>query len=125
MTWNDHAANGEAFSAEDFIIGAPGLFAHVQLFNPVDSGKRIRLRSVHAVNVSIINMNVRRYDPPGAILGPPAPFIIENLLGGGPAPVAELRHVNALVQAGSPFWVIQAPASTIAVYPAKGLEWGR
>ncbi len=124
VSWLDHVAAGEAFAAEDFILAAPATFPHVQLFNPVGSGKRIRLRSVHAISGGIIQANIRRYDPPGAILGPPAPFVIENLLGGGPAAVAELRHDNIVVLSGSPFWLLRSSANIPCIYPARGLEWG-
>lgn len=122
--WSDHVKNGEAFSAEDFIIGAGGLYPHTQLFNPVGSGKRVRVRKVHQTNTPAVQSNVRRYDPPGAILGPPAPFVIENMLGGGPAAVAEVRHANIVVPSGSPFWLLQGPGSTPARYPVGGQEWG-
>jgi len=123
MGWLEHVANGEAYSAEDFILGSPGLYPHLQLFNPAGSGKRIRLRSVHAID-GLLRVNVRRYDPPGAILGPPAPFIIENLLSGGPAAVAELRHDNIVIPSGTGFWLANAPNSITAVYPVEGQEWG-
>lgn len=123
MGWLEHVANGEAYSAEDFIIGSGGLYPHLQLFNPVGSGIRVRLRSVHAI-LAVLNVNVRRYDPPGVILGPPAPFVVENMLGGGPAAVAELRHDNIVIPSGPAFWLIQAPGSTPGVYPPEGQEWG-
>ena len=122
-TWQEHAANGEAFSAEDFILASGGLYPHVQLFNPVASGIRVRLRSVHQILTTAVLSNVRRYDPPGAILGPPVPFIIENLLGGGPAAIAEVRHANLVAAVGSPFWLLQAPASAPAMYPVRSQEW--
>ncbi len=124
LTWSKHVRNAEAYSAEDFIIGAPGLFAHLQLFNPLLSGIRVRMRSVHLISNMAISASIRRYDPPGVILGPPAPFIIENLLGGGAPAVAEVRHDNIIVPSGSPFWLLLAPAFTPAVYPVRGQEWG-
>ncbi len=123
-TWSEHAKSGEAYSAEDFILASPGLYPHVQLFNPVGSGIRVRLRSVHQIGVAAVQSNVRRYDPPGAILGPPIPFIIENMLGGGPAAVAEIRHANIVVPSGSPFWLLQGLARAPAIYPLRGQEWG-
>lgn len=123
-TWQSHVRNGEAFSAEDFIIGSGGLVPHLQLFNPVGSGIRVRLRSVHETMTVARSLNVRRYDPPGSILGPPAGFVIENLLGGGPAAVAEVRSNNGAIPVGSPFWLLQSNANEPAIYPAQGLEWG-
>lgn len=122
--FSEHARNGEAYSAEDFIIGAPGLYPHLQLFNPVGSGKLVRLRSVHQTMTAARVVNIRRYDPPGAVLGPPAGFVIENLLGGGPAAVAELRSGNIVVPSGSAFWLLQSNANQPGVYPPKGQEWG-
>ena len=122
MPWSEYVKNGEAFSAENFILAAPGLFPHIQLFNPVASGIRVRLRSVHSIGASLAN--VRRYDPPGAILGVPAGFGIENLLGGGPAAVAEMRSGNIVIPSGSAFGLVQAPAATPGAYPVDGLEWG-
>ena len=122
--WLEHVANAEAYSAEDFILASGGFYPHLQLFNPVASGVRVRLRSVHMVPIFVGLANIRRYDPPGAILGPPAPFIIENLLGGGPPAVAELRSANLVATAGSAFWLIRTPGNTPGPYPHKGLEWG-
>ena len=122
--WRQHVENGEAYSAEDFILGAPGTFPHLQLFNPIGSGKRVRIRSVHETMTAARTVNVRRYDPPGAILGPPAGFVVENLLGGGPAAVAELRRGNIVVQSGAPFWLLQSNANEAGIYPARGQEWG-
>ncbi len=124
MHWLEHVANGEAYSAEDFIIGAVGLYPHLQLFNPVGSGKRIRIRKVHQTMTVPRVVNVRRYDPPGVILGPPVPFVIENLLGGGPPAVAEVRHDNIVVPSGSPWWLLQSNANDRGVYPPRGQEWG-
>ncbi len=122
--WLEHVANGEAYSAEDFIIGAVGLYPHLQLFNPVGSGKRVRIRKVHQTMTLLRSVNIRRYDPPGAILGPPAGFVIENLLGGGPAAVAELRSGNIVVPSGSAFWLLRSNANEQAAYPPRGQEWG-
>jgi hypothetical protein len=123
-TWNEHVRNGEAFSAEDFIIGAVGLFPHLQLFNPVGSGIRVRLRSVHETMTVARVVNVKRYDPPGSILGPPAGFVLENLLGGGPAAIAEVRSNNGVASVGSPFWLVQSNANEPGIYPPRGQEWG-
>ena len=122
--WSEHVAQGEAFSSQHFIIGVGGLFAHMQLFNPVGSGIRVRIRSVRHIGTTTVQSNIRRHDLPVAILGPPAPFIIENILGGGPAAVAELRHASLVALTGTPFWLLQAPSHTPAIYPVKGLAWG-
>ena len=123
-TWLEHVANGEAYSAEDFILASPGLYPHVQLFNPVASGIRVRLRSAHMIFTGAQQANLRRYDPPGAILGPPAPFVIENLLGSGPPAIAEVRHGNIIVPSGTPFWLVQTLGAIPGAYPPEGQEWG-
>ncbi len=123
-TWQEHVRNGEAFAIEDFIIGAGGLFNHLQLFNPVGSGVRIRVRkAIHTMTV-VIGANIRRHDVPLTIVGPPAPFIMENLLGGGPAPVAEVRSDRLAAPTGGNFWLIRSNPNDFAIYPPKGLEWG-
>ena len=121
-SWSEHVANGEAYSAEDFILASPGLYPHLQLFNPIGSGKRIRVRKVHETMTVLRSVNVRRYDPPGTILGPPATFIIENLLSGGPPAVAELRHDNIIIPSGGAFWLVRSNANEAGTYPPKGQE---
>ena len=123
-SWLQHVANGEAYSIEDFIIGVGGMFNHVQLFNPVGSGRRLRLRSANHLNLVVIGAHIRRHDVPLTILGPPAPFAMENLLGGGPLPVAEVRSDRLAVVTGSAFWLIRSAAFDTGVYPPKGMEWG-
>ena len=96
--WLDHVANGEAYSAENFVIGVGGVLAHVQLFNPVASAKRLRLRSLNITSGTAIGMNLLRHDTPLTTLGLPAGFIVENLLGGGVAEVAEMRSQSPVAQ---------------------------
>ena len=86
--WLEHVANGEAYASENFLIGVAGQFPHLQLFNPIGSGKRVRLRSVHATGLPAQFGGVSRHDTPLATLGLPATFVIENLLAGGPVGVA-------------------------------------
>ncbi len=130
LTWSKHVANGEAFSAENFIIPGGGLLGHMQLFNPVlpppgRSPVRVRLRSVHQITaVGIAASNVRRHDVALAILGPPVPFINENLLGGQPVPVGEMRGAALVAAVGSTFWQLNAPVAQPAIYPPEGRDWG-
>ncbi len=123
-TWAEHVMAGEAFSAENFLIGVGGTVAQIQLFNPVASGKRIRLRSVHSIITVASGVNLLRHDTPLGTLGVPAGFVIENLLGGGQAEVAEMRSDQPVAAAGSLFWQLGAPGSVPAIYPPGGREWG-
>ena len=123
-TWVRHVKVGEAFSAENFVVGAGGLLAHCQLFNPLASGIRVRLRSVHAILGVAVGVNVSRHDVALTTLGPPAPFVTENLLGGGPANVAEMRSESPVAAVGSIFWQLNAPGNVPAIYPPHGREWG-
>lgn len=125
QAWLNYVANGEAYSAENFLIGVGGTFAQIQLFNPVASGKRIRLRSVHAISPIAVTSQVVRHDTPLATLGLPLTFIVENLLGGGAAEVAEMRSDQPIAVAGSVFWTVNAPPSEPAIYPPHGREWGQ
>ncbi len=123
--WSDHVMAGEAYSAEIAVIAVAGMIPLSQLFNPASSDRRIRIRCVESMAflASAINMNVRRDDvalPSGpAVFGGP-----ENLLGGGPPPVAEFRFDNALVASGLPFWLILALGNTRRGYPVETLDWG-
>lgn len=123
-SWLEHVANGEAFSAENFLIGAGGVLVHLQLFNPAASGIRVRLRSVHVTGIIALAANVRRHDTPLTTLGLPAGFIVENLLGGQPVSVAEMRSQAPVAALGTTIWQISAPGSQPAIYPPEGNEWG-
>ncbi len=122
--WSKNVREGEAFSAENFLLGVVATQAHVQLLNPVGSAVRVRLRSVHAVLPVAIVLSVARHDPALATLGLPAPFIVENLLGGQPVAVAEMRSATLAVPVGAVFWQLSAPANIPAIYPPAGREWG-
>ncbi len=123
-TWSEHVAAGEAFASENFLIGVGGTVAQMQLFNPVGSGKRIRLRSLHDIIPAAVSATIFRHDTPLATLGLPATFIVENLGPGGTAEVAEMRGDQPVVATGSPFWSLNAPGNMPAIYPPKGQEWG-
>ena len=79
--WSEHVANGEAFSGIGFQGGVAGQIGKVQLFNPVASGIRIRLRALEPMAIFgiAINTNIRRHDvalttfAPFAGPDPPAP----------------------------------------------------
>lgn len=124
VLWNQHVRAGQAFSAENFVIPGGGLLGHIQLFNPAGSGIRVRLRSAHQIATSVSNSNVRRHDVALAVLGPPAGFISENLLGGQPAPAAEMRSAALAAAVGTTFWTVNAPANVPAPYPPGEREWG-
>jgi len=122
--WLDHVANGEAFSAENFILAAGGLTPHIQLFNPASSGVRVRIRSVHSIGGLGQTVNVGRHDTALTTLGLPAGFITENLLGGGAGEAIEHRSQNNAGALGNLFWITSSPANTAAIYPPEGREWG-
>jgi len=122
--WLNNVAAGEAYSAENFLVGLGGTVVQIQLFNPVASGKRIRLRTVHGILAAVLAVNIRRFDTALATLGLPAGFVVENLLGGGPAEVAEMRSDQPVLATGTVFWQLNAPANIPAIYPPKGREWG-
>lgn len=122
--WSMHVASGEAYAGEILRLGVGGEYPHAQLFNPVGSGLRVRLRSMQPMAIFgiAINTNMRRHDVAlttlGAFAGP------ANLLGGGAAPVAELRHETNVALLGSPFWLILSAGQTRSDYPVKHLDWG-
>lgn len=124
--WSESLRNAKSYSSENFIIGLPGLFTHIQIFNPLGAPVpvRVRLRSVHAILPVAVSASVRRHDVALTTAGPPAPFIIENLLGGGPSGVALMLGDTLGATAGALFWQVNAPANTPAVYPPEGREWG-
>ncbi len=122
--WSDYVMNGEAFSAENFVVPGVGVIAHVQLFNPVASGVRVRLRSLSCTSGVATALNIVRHDVALATLGLPAGFIVENLLGGGPAAVVEHRSLAQVAAVGSIFWQIGSPANDVALFPPGGREWG-
>ncbi len=123
--WAEYVANGEAYAGEALQVAVPAQIAHAQLFNPVGSSVRLRIYVLQPMPVFsiVINTNIRRHDVPLATF---APFAgPENLLGGGAAPVGELRNASLLANAGAPFWLILSAGNTRKSYPTKALEWGQ
>ena len=121
--WFEFMRLGQAFAVENLVSGVAGLFSHSQIFNPVGAGIRVLLRFTTVGSTIAVNLNLRRHDVPLGVVGPIAPFIVENLLGGGPAAVAEIRLATLAVLTGAPFWLFLAPAFEQVSYPPKGLEW--
>ncbi len=116
---------GAAYAAEQFIAGAAGRIAHVQLFNPVGSGRRVFVRYVSATRFgSAMNGNIRRFDEPLQTGSLASGFIIEPLGGGGGAAVAQLRTENLLGASGSVFHFLGGPANSPVSYPRQGRDWG-
>jgi len=122
--WSDYVTNGKAFAGTVLQTVVAGQIAHVQIFNPVGSGVRVRLRCLETIPIfsAGINTNPRRHDIAlpvlGAFLGP------DNLLGSGSAPVAELRTLTQVGAVGSPFWLILSAGVTRKDYPALNMDWG-
>ena len=123
--WSELVANGQAYAGQALQVAIPAQIAHVQLFNPVGSSVRLRIRSLQpmAVFSIAINTNIRRLDVPLATFTPFAGP--ENLLGGGAAPVGELRQDSLLANVGAPFWLFLSAGSTRKNYPPKALDWGQ
>lgn len=122
--WLEHVANGEAFGAENFMLPVGGMHNQMQLFNPAGSNTRVRLRSAHMTGVLASNATVRRHDVPLVTGTLPVPFIIENLLAGGPAGVGEMRSDVVVAPSGAQFWAVNAGANSPATYPPQAREWG-
>lgn len=122
--WLEYVAAGQAYGAENFMVPVGGMVNQMQLFNPGGSLRRVRLRSAHMIGAGVNSATVRRHDTPLSVAVPPAPFIIENLLGGGPAGVGEMRSDTVVAAAGALFWSVNSPGSTPAPYPPQGREWG-
>ncbi len=123
-SWAKYVAAGQAFSAENFLIGAVGTIASIQLFCPLASGIRVRLRSVHSIAVAAQTVAINRHDVALTTLGLPAGFIVENLLGGQPVAVAEMRSQAPVLTLGASFWSLTSPGAVPAIYPPGGREWG-
>lgn len=113
---------GQAFCGQDNIVAGVGLFPHTQIKNPLGSGIRTRVYFETTVPFFLFqNRNVRRFDPDLATFAPTFPPI--NLLGGGPAPLTQLRKEATVALVGSPFWLLLAPAPIQRSYAAPGLGW--
>ncbi len=123
--WSGHVANGEAFVGEAIQVAAGGMIAHTQIFNPVGSGVRARLRYFEPIPIFGIgiNSNPRRHD---VALTSNAPFAPpHNLLGsGGASPLVQLRNDSLVVAVGSPFWLMLSAGSNREDYPVRSSDWG-
>lgn len=122
--WSEQVAAGEAFVAQGFQPAVAGMIPLVQLFNPIGSGVRVRVRCWNPIPIFsvAINHNIWRHDVAltvlGAFSGP------QNLLGGGAAPVAEVRTDSLLAGATSRFWLFLSAGNTRKSYPVEELDWG-
>lgn len=124
--WNEHVMNGEAYAAEHLTIAIPALIPLTQLYNPVESGVRVRLRCIEhmAFFGGAINQNIRR-DDVALVSGSSPPFgPPQNLLFGGAAPKVEFRFANLPANVGSPFWLILSAGQTRKQYPPLQQDWG-
>ncbi len=123
--WSGYIARGIAYSAENFLIGAPGLFNHLQIFNPIGSDVRVRVRQVSTAVTFAVVAGVTRYDTPLTTLGVPVTFGIENQLGIAIPAKAEMRSEQPVAVLGTLFHQIVAPANTVGAYPPNGIEYGK
>ena len=125
--WNRYVMNGEAYSAENFIIPGGGFIGNIQLFNPLVPGtKRIRLRSCHMTSALAQGGAVNRNDVVLTTLGLPAGFVVENLLS-SIAPGSETAVMGSqasVASLGALFWQLSAAGGEPALYPPGGREWG-
>ena len=124
--WNEHVMEGEAFTAESIVAGVGGMSPEGQIFNPVASGVRLRLRCLEMMAFvgGPINSNVRRHDVALPNLDAPPFGGPENMLGGGAAPAAEFRFDNVVALVGSPFWLILSAGQTRKDYSVLHQDWG-
>lgn len=120
--WFTSMREGRCFAAENFILPAVGLFGLIQIFNPAGSATRVVVRSIASTLPAAIAPRVRRHDIALPTLGLPAPFIVENLLGGGPAEVAEMRSQAVTPVPSGPFWIMFAAVNDVTTYPTDGRE---
>lgn len=125
--WSNHVMNGEAFVAEGIRTAVGGMIPELQILNPVASGVRLRLRFLEPMPFvgGPINNNVRREDVPLTNLQAPPFGAPQNLLGGGPAPVAEIRDDSVAVLTGSPFWLVLTTGFGRRSYAPRTLDWGQ
>ncbi len=123
--WLDALSQGQCFAGRILTPAVGGLTPNAQIFNPIGSGIRVRLRVYEPMTIFAfgINTNMRRHDVALPTLGPFG--IIENLLGGAPAPVAELRQTNVAPAIGSPFWLILAAGNTRHDYAPEPMDWAQ
>lgn len=123
--WSAYVSNGEAFNGEGLQGAVAGQIAHVQIFNPVASGVRVRMRHMEPIPVFgiAINTNPRRHD---VALTSNVPFAgPTNLLGsGGAAANVQLRNVSQVGSLGSPFYLFLSTGFSRKTYPVKALDWG-
>lgn len=124
--WSEHVMNGEAFTAQATRTAVGGQSPELQLLNPAGSGVRMRLRCLEPMPFigGAINNGIRREDTPLTNLQAPPFGAPQNLLGGGPAPLAEFRDDSVVVLTGSQFWLILGIGFNRRHYAPNNLDWG-
>ena len=123
--WSEYVRNGQAFACTILATAVPAMIPEVQLFNPVGSGVRLRVRNLEPMTLFGfgLNQNIWRLDTPITSTG--VFGIVENLLGGGSAPLAEQRFDNvAALPAAGRWWLFLVAGNTRVSYPAKPQPWG-
>lgn len=120
-----------AFIGSNYMNPGAGLSAHVQLWNPVGSGKRLVVgSSVFSGSSEFSLLRLKRHNAPLANLAASP----QNLMETGPATVAQLRNeANAGVLGGvsltGPLWAAgnsfnrREFVTPILIDPGSGIHW--
>lgn len=118
--WLNLLRKGQCFMTESFNTPLPAFLAHSQIFNPAGSGIRVLVRSVNIGTLTGENTNLARFDTALTAL---SAFVPENLLGGGPAAIAEIRNEGFAAATGSRFGLLVSRAVMMPIRPPQGQEW--
>lgn len=94
---------GQSYFAYQSCLGVAAQYSHVQIKNPVGSGKNLIINKITAQADVAGRLLVSAYDV--NLLNISGGFLTNKLIGGG-ASVAELRHGNNAVPLGVPIYVV-------------------
>lgn len=88
---------GQAFVGSGFIAGAAAAYGHVQLWNPVGSGKNIIVEAISLSAAAALGVSVRSHT---SAIGALQTAGVNKMVGGA-AGVGEVRTVTAAAMAGT------------------------